>query len=495
MDRRFYGQLLCFALATLAAASSQAATYYLRADGNDAADGLSHDRAWATLDRANRQTMRESDRVLLHEGDRFVGQLIVAWGGTPDAPVTIGSYYLQDGTATPGFRTTRPMIDGEDRLPAYEHDSLVRVQGDYVHIENLRVVNSQGRAIDFTRSANGSVMKCETENTYKSGIKFVNSNGAFVLENFVSQAGLAWPQAAASWGGAIELVASNDGVIRGNTVSEVYGEGINANHGSARSVIEDNYVFAARAVGIYVDAAPDTTVRRNLVVGTTNSQFWRDSQSVGGGIVLNNEQYHYDGALPPDVQSQRAKIYDNIVSFTQTGVGLWGQYPATTYDDVLVFNNTFVDNDTQLTVRGKPAPGAKFINNILLSVSPGTRDTDKTSLGGMIAKSNYFSRGNPGGDLADIGNRYQGLALVRSTGWRSFSTVNPLMWRDFSLVRGSVGVGVGDEEPARMAGDDDKFDLDYNGLAHNAPMDFGALHFSSSAISKPKKPTQFAARP
>ena len=109
------------------------------------------------------------------------------------------------------------------------------------------------------------------------------------------------------WGGAIELVASNDGMVRGNTVSEVYGEGINANHGSRNAIIEGNYVFAARAVGIYVDAAPAATVRRNMVVGTSNPEFWRTAKSTGAGIALNDDSYHYaanGGELAAEVQSR-----------------------------------------------------------------------------------------------------------------------------------------------------------------------------------------------
>jgi hypothetical protein len=496
---RLSSKTFCFlALGILGAASADAATYYVRAGGNDSADGLTHDRAWATLARVNRHTMRASDRVLLHEGDRFVGQLIVDWGGTSTAPVTVGSYYLKSGAPTAGFKTSRPTIDGQDRLPASDGDGLVRVRGNYVHIENLRVVNSEGRGIDFAFSHNGLVTQCETDNTYKGGIKFVNSNGALITENRVSGAGHAWPEDGKVWGGAIELVGSHDGVVRRNTVNEVYGEGINANHGSQRVLIEDNYVRGARAVGIYLDAAPDGTVRRNIVVGTTNPEFWRETQS-GAGIALNNETYHYEDSKPPldrNVQSRRARIYGNIVSSTQSGIGIWGQYPASTFDGVLIFNNTLVDNGVQITFRDKPKPGAKLINNILLSVSPTARDVDKATLNGMTAKSNYFSRGNPGGELVHSGNRYQGLSLAKTTGWLLATSVpTAATWKDFALAQGSAGIGAGSDDPQRLSQDNDKFHLDYNGVPHNAPMDFGALHFTSSAVRKPKKPTEVMARP
>ena len=96
-------------------------------------------------------------------------------------------------------------------------------------------------------------------------------------------------------------MASTSTVVRNNTVSEVWGEGINAHSGSQYTLIENNRLYAVRSAGIYADAAPDTTIRRNIVVGTANSEWWRGSNSVGPGIVLNNEKYHYavgGGSLP-----------------------------------------------------------------------------------------------------------------------------------------------------------------------------------------------------
>ncbi|HZL95752.1 MAG TPA: right-handed parallel beta-helix repeat-containing protein, partial [Vicinamibacterales bacterium] len=362
---------VCLATTLAAAATSQAATYYVRNGGDDGKDGLSHGSAWATLDKVNRHAFLPSDRVFFLDGDRWVGQLRINWPGTATNPAIVGTYYLVDGAPRRGFRR-RAVIDGTDTVPQ-QFDGLVRVRGDYVRVEGLAVINSEGRGIQFEYSDNGVIIDCVTTNSYKSGIKVLGSDDSLVARNLVTRAGVASPEDGGTWGGAIELVASDDGIIRGNTVSEVYGEGINVNHGSMNSMIEGNYVFAARALGIYVDAAPNTTVRRNIVIGTSNPEFWRSGRSSGTGIVLNNEEYHYlahGGELASNVQSQRAKIYDNLIAATAAGVGFWGQLAETTFDDVLVFNNSFVDNDTQLVVRGKPKPRAQFINNILVSISP-----------------------------------------------------------------------------------------------------------------------------
>src|SRR5690606_11467863 len=105
-----------------------------------------------------------------------------------------------------------------------------------------------------------------------------------VIESDVAQA-----EGVRPWCSAITSVKSNRNVIRRNIVERSYGEGINANNGSRDTLIEDNVVFAVRAVGIYADSAPNTTIRRNIVLGTRDSKYWRGDFTVGVGIALNNE--------------------------------------------------------------------------------------------------------------------------------------------------------------------------------------------------------------
>lgn len=482
-------------VAATAAANGHAATYYVRNGGDDGRDGLTHDTAWQSLAKVNARQFSSGDDVLFLEGNTWAGQLRVNWSGTPDEPAIVGAYRLENGVPVRGVNLARPVIDGTDTVPQ-QFDGLVRVRGDYVQVENLSVVNSEGRGIQFENSAHGVVTGCETRNTFKSGIKFVGSDHALVEGNVVRRAGVAFPEVGGVWGGAIELVASSDGAIRRNEVVEVYGEGINANHGSARSVIEDNRVYAARAVGIYVDAAPSTTVRRNIVIGTANSEFWRTARSVGAGIAINNEDYHYavnGGDLPADVQSRQAKVYQNLVSGASSGIGIWGQFAESTFDDVFVFNNTLVDNETQLMLRDKPKTGGKLINNILLSISPDTSDTDGTALAGMTARANYFSRGDPGGDFNV--SLFAGLALTRTSGWRAVNDASTIRWQDFAIQAGSAGIGAGDAEPRAMSQGANTYDVDFNGLPHNAALDLGALRFSATPVKRPKKPVRVGATP
>lgn len=479
--------------ALLYATSSEAATYYVRNGGSDSADGRSDATAWASLDKVNNFSFASGDQVLLHEGHRWVGLLTIDWAGTSSAPAVVGSYYLDSSTPKRGFRSAAPIIDGEDRLPSSRYAALVTVKANGVRVENLRVMNSEGRGIGVVQVNNVEVIGCSVSNISGGGIHILKSQASRAEDNFVTEAGIGARDGASTWGASIEIVASNSTVVRHNTVSEVYGEGINAHDGSQYTLIEQNTLFGVRAVGIYSDGAPDTTIRRNIVVGTANSAWWRSGSSVGAGIALNNEAYHYPiggGSQSVSIQSKRAKVYGNLVAYTSTGLAVWGQgLPETSFDGVLIYNNTFVDNNTQVSMNNKPKPGAQFTNNILLSLSSGTTDVEGTSLNGITAKNNYFSQGNPGGDYVHSGNRFTGLKITKMSGWRAVTNRDQITWRDFVVTSGSSVIGAGDNEPATSATTAQNYQLDYNTAEHSRPMDMGGLTFATPTQRRPMAPT------
>ncbi len=465
----------------------------MRNGGNDSADGKSHATAWASLSKVNSYSFAAGDDVLFHEGHRWVGQLTVDWGGSTSDRAVVGAYYLNGSTPVRGYRTVQPIIDGENRHPtASRYSPLVYVTTSRVTIENLRIENSAGQGMSLAGGSEVEVIGCRLSNIYTAGIHFKKTQNARAENNFVYKAGIGNRDSGIPWGGSIEMVGAKSTIVRNNTVTEAWGEGINANSGSQYTLIERNRLFAVHAVGIYSDASPDTTIRRNLVVGTSNSSWWRGGNSVGPGIALNNEKYHYPvggGSQSVGVQSQRAKIYGNLVAYTQGGIVLWSSLPETSYDDVLIYNNTLVDNDAQVVMSSKPKPGSKFVNNILLSLSSGTRDVEGTALNGMIAKNNYFSQGNPGGDYVHAGNRFTGLRIAKMSGWRAVTSLDQISWKDFVVASGSPVIGAGDEEPWRTSTNAEDFRLDYNTAEHGLPMDMGGLTFATPTGPRPLPPT------
>jgi parallel beta-helix repeat protein len=475
------------------AGAGEAATYYVRNGGNDSADGRSHGTAWASLGKVNSYGFAAGDVVLLHEGSRFVGQVTVDWAGTSSARAVLGAYYLDGSTPVRGYRSARPIIDGEDRLPSGHYASLVEVKSAHrVRVENLRVQNSEGRAIWITDANDVEIIGNSVHNTYNAGILFLKSTGSRAEGNTVSGAGIGNREGGSPWGAAIECVTCADAILRNNVVTEVYGEGINTHSNSTNTLIEGNYLFAVYAVGIYADSAFDTIIRRNIVVGTANTNWWRSASAVGAGIALNNENYHYPvggGSFSTDVQVRRTKIYNNLVAYTTSGLALWGALSSTSFDGTLIYNNTFVDNNTQVTMSSKPKPGSKFINNILLSLSSGTRDVEGTSLNGMVARNNYFSQGNPGGDYVHAGNRFTGLRIAKMSGWRAVTSRDQISWRDFIVASGSPVIGAGDSEPRLTSDNTNDYVLDYNKAEHGAPMDMGGLTFATPTVRRPMAPT------
>jgi hypothetical protein len=148
----------------LGAGQAGATTYYLKAGGKDSADGLSPATAWATLARVKQATLKTGDRVLLHEGDRFSGQLIVNWSGTAAAPAVVGAYYLENGAARQGFQTARPIIDGQAKA-IDQYDAQIRIAGNYVRVENLAVVSSAGRGVGAVGTSYVEIVQCTTDKT------------------------------------------------------------------------------------------------------------------------------------------------------------------------------------------------------------------------------------------------------------------------------------------------------------------------------------------
>jgi hypothetical protein len=135
------------------------------------------------------------------------------------------------------------------------------------------------------------------------------------------------------------------------------------------------------------------------------------------------------------------------------------------------------------------------LNNIVLSVTSGTQDVDTTNLNGMVARSNYFSQGDPGGNLSHGGNRYDGLVLQRMAGWRSLNRLEDLAWEDFAIEPGSSAIGTGDGEPLQMSLSDNMIGLDFTGQPHNTPMDMGAIRFGATATRTPRNPTEMHGTP
>lgn len=67
--------------------------YYVDSEnGDDAADGLTPDTAWETLDNVNEKEFEPGDKILLKEGTQYHGTLNPSGSGTEEAPISIDIY-------------------------------------------------------------------------------------------------------------------------------------------------------------------------------------------------------------------------------------------------------------------------------------------------------------------------------------------------------------------------------------------------------------------
>lgn len=72
--------------------AAQNKTYFVAADGDDNASGLTIASAWKTLDKVNSMTFQPGDKILLKSGDTWHGQLSLKGSGEKGNPILLSKY-------------------------------------------------------------------------------------------------------------------------------------------------------------------------------------------------------------------------------------------------------------------------------------------------------------------------------------------------------------------------------------------------------------------
>lgn len=72
--------------------AAQNKTYFVAADGDDNASGLTIASAWKTLDKVNSMTFQPGDKILLKSGDTWYGQLSLKGSGEKGNPILLSKY-------------------------------------------------------------------------------------------------------------------------------------------------------------------------------------------------------------------------------------------------------------------------------------------------------------------------------------------------------------------------------------------------------------------
>lgn len=137
--------------------------YYLsNKTGNDAWSGTSPERPWRSLEAVRAHDFQPGDKILLHAGERFAGQLSVRSSGAPGRPIEIARY-------GPG---TRPIIDGAGAQGGGYSAAVLIVNQHDIEMRGLEVVNTVAR------------LRAGQATDQAEGILVVNDGGG-VLSNFL----------------------------------------------------------------------------------------------------------------------------------------------------------------------------------------------------------------------------------------------------------------------------------------------------------------------
>jgi len=484
---------LVFTCMTFGFAVANATNYYISSStGNDSNDGLTAATAWKSLGKINSTSFATSDRVYLKAGDTFTGSgaasFNVAWSGVAATHAVLGAYHTDaSGNAVIGLGSAaRPKISSSNVFTTFDPNNPpargtnantaratvpgLLVTGAYVEVRDLETSN-WGYGLQVKNTSNITLDNLRIAAPYDCGIA-ISSVDTITFSNseiYAEDSGYGtYHDIHNDWCSGVNSRYTNGLTVTGNYIHEGWGEGVNTYRASTNTEVAHNVVFAQRAVGIYADWAQNVQIHANIVLGTSNSAYWRGANSfVGAGIALANEP----GEISDDTESARnIAIYENLVAGNIRGIDIQRSTGSPTVQSVTVYNNTLVDNSSQFGSSGC-STGCLAENNIFLSISSGAVDIPAGGGSGVTFHNNYWSQGNPGTGIGDPATDvYSGLTLTKSSGWQSIANASNLpTGQSFAPTAGSSTFHEGTALlPA-------PYNVDYFGTAHRNPMDLGAI--------------------
>ena len=279
--------------------------------------------------------------TLFIEGGTYYEQVITKTAGTVDRPITITSY---NGTA---------VIDGSTQnwvAGSNQNQGMVELRAPYYKVQNLEIVNSKNTGL-VLGADDLTVEGCEVEETQRNAISTdtsfqTASPGTGVMIHNITLIGNIVQNAVLmglGYGQAISLIA--DGfLVSGNTVTNNITEGIDIWLGSTHGEVSNNMVYNNQRAGIYVDGSSYIRVDRNQVYN-----------GIRGGIAVSSECTHY---TCHDIWVYNNVLYDNRV----TGILISDPNNHGT-QNILIANNTLVNNTTNIYLRGDRIT-ADIMNNL-----------------------------------------------------------------------------------------------------------------------------------
>ncbi|MCK5123562.1 MAG: hypothetical protein KAQ87_05465 [Candidatus Pacebacteria bacterium] len=450
--------------------------YYVKpaSDGGDNGNtGLSDAQAWATTAKVNSHNFNPGDNVFFKCGGTFSLKnttLRIDWGGSDDANrAVIGAYYMNGGNEVIGVNGDgKPVLDGKWDLVTHgphadAYRSIIEPYGaEFLIIQDLKLINSHGYGIIGRAgpasegypgiSDNIHIKHIEVQDCGNNGIStsYMGSNPLIEYCKVIGDNRQFFIGESTTWGRGIKITGNN-GICRYNEVGNGWGEGIGVTPWvtSSNILVENNLVWGRQSVGIYLDAGPlDATVRNNIVIGTTNTDYHKPY--IYGGRTWNPAGIGFNQETLAGIKSTlRNKIYNNIVIGCLTGINSINQSGKEVgyANRQLVYNNTFIDNFYNINTHVNQHMDTEYKNNLSI-IHP-----DASAIG----SKHVWHNSNMGTTYLPLGNFWSSAPekagwshpndivgdakLFKTTGWQNISKPSDIdIAAAFALTEGSDAI-------------------------------------------------------
>jgi len=410
---------LCLSLLLLGCSSS-GTDYFLSPGGDDSASGTSPGKAWKSISKVNTITFNPGDKVLFEGGGTFTGSLEFDTNdsGTPDKPVTVGSYgegraVISSGSEhglyacnTSGFVVKDLAFKGaganvdEDFSGILFFTDLDTVKPGYIRIDNVEVSGYRQNGIGIHGDRKGN-----------SGFRDVRITNAMVHDNGDKGISASGPQPPGDWGNK-DLYIGNCTVYNTRGISGKKGH---SGNGIIVSSVDGGMIEYCTAynngefsddpesggpIGIWAWDA------RNIIIqfceaydNRTGNRADGGAFDLDGGCVNCIMQYNYshgnDGAGYGIYQYSSAREFkNNIIRYNISendgvknrhgGINLWSTNSSGGMQNTQIYNNTIYvsENTNGAALADFPdgedtsyVYGTQIYNNIFVGV-PGKKLID-----------------------------------------------------------------------------------------------------------------------
>jgi len=464
------------------AASVNAADYYVSPGGDDLHDGISPDRPWKTLLRASRQTLRPGDRLRLHGGQSFDGNLIIKSAGDASAaaPIVVGSYgkgkaTIRAGNATGihventgGIVVRDLVVEGEDRRT--NRGSGVMILNSLPggkHLEHVRIERVEARQFGKYGIAVGGW----PDDKSQSGFSDVRIGGCRASDN--AHAGIhvfgVHDFYATSYAhsdvAVVDCMADNNlgdpEFLENHSGSGILLHDVDGGRIDGCTALGNGQLCRAPSggpVGIWAWSSRKLLIQNCVSVGNrTGGKFDGGGFDFDGGVTQSVMQYNYsaenDGAgyLVFDFGAAPFTLTDNVVRFNisendgrKNGyAGIFVQSAGQPIANLQILHNTVCVSPSEAMER----PAAVFIgksndcrlhNNLLIATDGcALADVGKGATNLRIQGNHYWSVGSP------LLVRHCGIDHCSLETWRKQASMELLVGKDVGstgdpLLRGDL---------------------------------------------------------